>query len=67
MNELQTIFDGLKQEQKDHLMQSFDKMECCILEYEPGKFLGCHLATVESFYEVLDKTEFWFYGNIKPA
>lgn len=63
--EFKAIYNSLTQEQKDHLMSNFDRMESCILEYDSGKFLGCHLAAVESHYLIKGQSEFWAYGFLK--
>lgn len=57
---LDDIFDSLSTEQRLHLLSSFDKLEPCFLEYETGKFLGCHLISVH--FTVLGRTEYWCWG-----
>lgn len=61
--EFKTIYKNLSQDQRDHLMSSFDKMESCFIEYETGKFIGCHLGAVE--YEILGQNEFWSFGLLR--
>lgn len=62
--EFNSIFNKLSQVQRDHLMVNFDRGESCILEYEPGKFLGCHVATDNSYYTIIGASEFWCYGQL---
>ncbi len=66
--EFRCIYSNLSQEQIDHLMANFDRMESCILEYETGKFLGCHLAAVESHYTIIGQNDNgWCYGLLIPV
>lgn len=64
--EFKKIFSSLSEERRSHVMSSFDKEESCILEYEAGKFLGCHLAAVETHYNIIAQSDNgWCYGLFK--
>lgn len=60
-----TIFNGLSQTNRDHIMSYFDKMEMCIVEYEHKKFIACHMGVAESCYIVLGQNEYWSFGEMK--
>jgi len=61
---MKSVFDKLTPAQREFIMNAFDKLEQEVVEYEPGKFLGCHCKEY-ILYNVLAKNEFWFVGEAK--
>lgn len=61
---MKDVFSKLTETQREFIMNAFDKLEPEILEYEPGKFLGCHCKEL-SAYDIQAQNDFWFVGVSK--